>query len=127
MATSPDVGLTKISPEMWDVASPPTYADAVPGRNKRRLRLPQAKLAGGTVSAGLVLGMAATICTGVGAISTQQMIGLALPAVLLIGTGLTVAANISVAHAADRGFQLGLQFGSNLSRLRSAGCRSREF
>jgi hypothetical protein len=61
------------------------------------------------------------------AISTQQMIALAVPAVLLIGAGLTAAANISATRAADRGYKFGHQFGSSLGRLRSAGYRSREF
>lgn len=125
--TSPDVGLTKISPGLWDAARPQINANAAPSRINGGSRLRPAKLAGCALASGSVLGMAATVCTGVGVISTQQMIGLALPAVLLIGMGITVAANISVAQAADRGFQSGLQFGSNLSWLRSAGCRSREF
>ena len=115
--TSPDVGLTKISPREWDAACPRANAGVVPGRNNDGSRLPRAKLAAGPVSAGSVLGMAATVGNGVDAISTQQMIGLALPAVLLIGMGLTLAGSISVAQAADRGFQFGLQFGSNLSRV----------
>src|SRR5258708_35491544 len=102
--TSPDVGLAKISPGVWDAACPRADAGAEPGRNNGRLRHPKAKLAGGAVTAGSVLGMVATVCTGVGAISSQQMMGLALPAVLLIGMGLAVAANISVGQAADPGF-----------------------
>jgi len=102
-------------------------AGVLPGTDNRGLPGSAAVWAGGSVAAGSVLGMAATVCHGVGAISTQQMIGLALPAVLLIGAGLTAAVNISVTEAPGRGFEFGFQVGANLTWLRSAGSRSRKF
>jgi len=124
--TSPDVRLIKIS-TMWDAERPQANVGARPGLQTGGWRHTQAKWAGGSVTAGSVLGMVATVCNGVGVISTQQMIGLALPAVLMIGAGLTMAATISATQAADRGFQFGYQIGWSLGRLRSVGFRSREF
>src|SRR5262249_53132411 len=141
---SPDVGLIKIS-TMWDAERPQANVGVRPGLQTGGRRRSRAKLGrglaaaaavvwevvagwvGGSVPAGSVVGMVATVCNGVGVISTQQMIGLALPAVLMIGAGLTTAATISATQAAGRGFQFGYQIGWSFGRLRSAGLRSREF
>jgi len=125
--TSPEADLTGISRQAWDAEHPQINAGVLRGTGGRGLPGSPAVWAGGAVAAGSVLGMAATVCHGVGAISTQQMIGLALPAVLLIGAGLTAAANNSATEATGRGFEFGFQIGANLAWLRSASCRSRKF
>jgi hypothetical protein len=124
---SPEADLTEISRQACDAEHPQINAGAMRGAVSRGLPGSPAVWAGGAVAAGSVLGMVATVCNGVGAISTQQMIGLALPAVLLIGAGLTAAVNISAAEAPGRGFEFGFQVGANLAWLRSASCRSRKF
>ena len=126
IGTSSSEGLTKISPV--PEAQPSLTSDDTPrGVQNRRDRLPQAKWAICSVCAGAFLGIAATVCDGMGTISTRHAIALGAPAVILIVTGLTTGAVASEAEAACRGFHLGLQVGSTLSWLRSVGSRNREF
>jgi hypothetical protein len=124
-STSSCAGLIEITPV--PEAEPSAASDGVPpGVQNKRDRVSQAKWASCSVGAGAFLGIAATVCDGMGAISTRQSIALGVPAVILIVTGLTAAAAVSEVEAACRGFHLGLQVGSTLSWLRSVGSRNRE-
>lgn len=100
--------------------------DAPPDNENRRVRLPAPKWATYSVCAGAFLGIAATLCDGIGAVSTRQSIALGAPAVILIVGGLTTGAVVSEVEATCRGFHVGLQVGSTLSRLRSVRSRARE-
>lgn len=108
-------------------AAPSAASDDAPsGVQNRGDWLPQAKWASCSVCVGAFLGIAATVSDGMGAISIRQSIALGAPAVILIVGGLTTGALVSEVEAAFRGFRLGLQAGSTLSRLRSLGSRNRE-
>jgi hypothetical protein len=73
----------------------------------------------------MVLAMAAVVCVAVGAVTGAQAIAMALPAALLIVGGLIWAAAPDAATVRRVGFLAGFQFGSLLSRLRSAFFRQR--
>jgi len=125
IGASPRAGLIKITPAP-EVEHSATSDDASRGVQNRRDRFPQVKWATCSVCAGAFLGIAATVCDGIGAVSNRQAIGLGAPAVILIVAGLTAGAVGSEVEAACRGFHLGLQVGSTMSWLRSLGSRNRE-
>ena len=125
IGTPPYAGPIKISPA--SVAEPSAASDdaLADGKNRRNWVM-QLKWASCSVCAGAFLGIAATLCDGTGAISTDQSIALGAPAVILIVAGLTAGAVASEAEAACRGLRLGLQVGSTLNWLRSVRSRNQD-
>jgi hypothetical protein len=86
-------------------------------------RRPRDGLAAWCAAAGVSLGIAAVLCSALGAISAQQTIALAMPGAILIVGGLIASISADAATAQRHGFDVGLRLGSVLSRWRSAFCR----
>jgi hypothetical protein len=80
---------------------------------------PRASAAAWCMTAGVILGVAAVICLVLRAITVQQAIAMALPAVLLVIGGVILGAPRDEATGGRFGFLAGFQIGWLLSRLRS--------
>ncbi len=93
--------------------------DAEPQPEDPRPRRSLARAGPWCAAAGLVLAAALVACLAAGAISTRQSIGLAIPCIVLIAGGLTIAALPDPATAWRQGFQAGLRAGSLLRLWRS--------
>jgi hypothetical protein len=81
-------------------AEPPEPRDISP-------RSPRVVRAAWTAVAGVIIGATAVICLALGAISGEQAVAIALPAVLLVAGGLIVAAMPDPATGQRRGFGAG--------------------
>jgi hypothetical protein len=77
------------------------------------------------VAAGLLLGIATVVSRAVGAIDEDQVMGLALPAWLLLLAGLVAAVVPDPVRLWRHGLLAGLRVGSLLRRWRAALSRSR--
>ena len=73
--------------------------------------------------AGVVLDLTAALCSGVGLLSAQQAIALALPGTLLTVGALTASAALTSEALAQGGFLAGYLLAALLSFCRSTTCR----
>ena len=80
---------------------------------------PRPRAAVWCMGAGIILGAAAVICLVCRAIVVQQAIAMALPAALLVISGVIWGSPPDAATGRRLGFQTGFQLGSLVSRLRS--------
>lgn len=73
--------------------------------------------------AGVVLDLTAAVCSGLGLLSDQQVIAMALPGTLLIVGGLTASAGMTGEAVARGGFRAGYLLAVLLSFCRSTSGR----